>query len=512
MSKAGNLKDVWRTIRFLWRWNTGFPMDGQHRTDAGWFTRGKHVYHRTGKVYSWHHWPRIIRMAFRQALNLWILGTLTGLLFTAIEWVKHGPYVADLWLTISLSGLALTGAAIGAMVYGLTKFRHYWQHTHTVTPMALGLADKVGISEQEAEKSLKLEAGYKTIKNGKVGRYLIPGSFGGSPGEKGAVENVIRSRLSQSVTFGWHLAAGKGGYVDFRVAPELPTMARLADHVTEIEKLGKQVYLAGVTTSGTYAAKFIGPEPHHGYCWGTSCGKSTQLASILAQVKHNEPEATGTVIDPKQISLEFMKGIPGIDFYDDPSEFETRTEGLTMDTYLDYMPGMWRGFKENYDLMRYRFNLMAQDRTVEFPTHLLMIEEANSFAIMSKTWWLRNKPKGASSMVPIWGDWIAPIFWRARQANIFIVLSAQSIQERFLGNLNLRPSLGLVSLAKYKPSQYESYIGTTPVPRMQKGQGRALFNDGEKDTWVQCLYATEAEFRAFAMSPATGNQAENVSV
>lgn len=423
----------------------------------------------------------------RQLINLWLVGTLIGL---ALDWQ----------VTVVLSGLSLIVALGGATAYGIQRFRRFWAHSHTVTPMAEGLAEVTGLAAQEAESRLALVNGYRKLELGKVGRYRLPGHFTGSDGGQKQVEAVIRSRLPQAIEFKWNLHGGKGGYVDFYVAPKLPKMVRLLDHVREIEALPPRAYIGGATTSGLYTAKFVGPEPHHGYCWGTSVGKSTQMASILAQIKHNEPDATATIIDPKETSLAFMKGIPGFEFWDDPTEFDTRVEGMTQDNYLHHMPGMWKGVYGTYQLMNERRVLVAEDRTREFPTHLFVFEEANSFSLMSKTWWTRNRPKGAPVQPPVWADWIAPLFWRARAYNIYIILAAQSIQERFLGNLNLRPSLGLVSLAKFKPSHYENYIGTTPVPKMQKGQGRALFNDGEVDTWVQCLYASEEEFRAFALA------------
>jgi hypothetical protein len=436
-------------------------------------------------------------MGVRQAVNIWLLGTLISL---GMDVIGHS------WVYSLPSGLALVAVIIGAIAYGIHKGREFWSHTHTVTPIARGLAEVFGISTQDSEKRLKLEPGYRTQELGKIGKYKVPADFVASDGARNMVEAVIRSRLPQALHFKWALSEGHGGSVEFSVTPKLPKLARLLEIVPEIEALGPRAYITGPTYGGKpHVARFDGPEPHHGYCWGTGVGKSTMLASILAQCKHNEPGLTATIIDPKQISLEFMKGIPGFTFYDEPAEMERKVDGMTQDNYIKLMPGLWKGVYETYQLMGQRAAMMAIDRTQEFNTHLLVMEEANSFCLMSKTWWQRNRPRGAPAQPPIWGDWIAPLFWRGRQFNIFIVLVAQSIQERFLGNLNLRPSLGLVSLAKYKPSQYEAYIGTTPVPRMQKGQGRALFNDGDTDTWVQCLYASEAEFRAFAQ---TGTEEE----
>jgi hypothetical protein len=472
---------------------TGRRTDGKRHTNASFWRKSDGIVrgHPVGRVGKRHHRAGIANLArtigWIAAIGLTVYG------------LRH-----SVMMTVILGGIALIGF-LGFKGYHLIRRARVWYVNRTVVnPLAEALGPMLDLTGPEAETLVVMKPDYLTRKTGEIGRINLPPRYAANPGQREMINHLVTSRLPVGSELEWKTnQRGRAPHVLIHAAPSLPSLVKFSDYATAIEAIGKGAYLAGIDQRADgYIAEFKGEEPHHGYCWGTGVGKSTMLKSILAQCKHNEPDMTASIIDPKELSLACLKGVPGFDFYDDAGEFELRIPGLTPDNYEDYMPGMWKGFKSVYTLMRHRFELMKDDPTREFPTHYVMVEEANSFSIMSRTWWQKNRPRGIQGGVtpPVWADYIAPIFWRGRQANIKIVLVAQSIQERFLGNLNLRPSLGLVSLAKYKPAQYQNYIGTTPIPKMQRGKGRALFNDGESDTWVQSLLASDGEFRDFAMA------------
>jgi hypothetical protein len=469
----------------------GRKLNGKRHTSATFWRKSDGVTrgHPAGRVGNRHHRAGIANLARTLA---WVI---TGILMI---------YGAANNLRITVIGTIIAGLIFAGFhtVRIVRKLRDWYTKREYISPLAEAIGPVLELTGPEAEGLISMEPDYLTKKIGTIGRINLPPKFMCTPGQMDTVTHLVTTRLPVGSDLIPQLN-GRAPHILIKAAPALPSLVKFSDYIEEIEKLGRGEYFAGIDRKAEgYIAQFKGEEPHHGYCWGTGVGKSTKLMSIIAQIKHNEPDATGTIIDPKEISLECMKGLPGFDFYDDATDFETRLTDveITKDNWEDFMPGMWEGVRSVYDLMRSRYAQMKEDKTVEFPTHLFIMEEANSFNIMSRTFWQRNKPRGMGAMVPIWADWIAPIFWRARQVNIFVVLVAQSIQERYLGNLNLRPSLGLISLAKYKPAQYQNYIGTTPIPKMQKGKGRALYNDGESDTWVQSPLASESEFRDFAMA------------
>lgn len=472
------IKMVTAVVRFCDK-NVGFLLVlrwliGHHhgRTNATFFHAGTKITHPSGRASRWSHKPGYYRMGVRWGVISVIGSSL------------YGYYTAR-----TLTEIALVLAALALVLFGqwrgVRKVKRHQHNRRVQTPLTQAIASQLAMSPQAAADSVSVRQGYATAKAGEtIATVVLPDDYAANPAQQESMEHLLSNRLGMGVDFSWQTRKSPFT-VSARVAPALPAMARFSQYVTEIEALSPREYIAGVDHRGNpYIASFSGENPHHGYCWNTGRGKSSTLMSLIAQVFHNDPNATGTVIDPKEVSLAAFQGIPGLKFYNN----------------ADDIPGMWQGFTDVYNLMQYRYALLKEDPTIEFPTHLLICEEMNSFAVMSKVYWSRNKEKGDPATPLIWADAIAPIFWRARQARIYIVVVAQSLQERWLGNLNLRPSLGLMSLSGYKPSQWQNIVGTTPIPRAQKGSGRAIFVNGENETWVQGLYETPEYLRDFAMA------------
>jgi hypothetical protein len=461
------------------RFLSGRRTDGKHHTNASFWRKsdGRTIGHPIGRVSQAHHRAGISNM-FRR------LGYLIALILTVYGFFRS----RSLTEIAVIAGIAIWGIYRGYRL--IIRLRQWYTHQQYITPLAAALGPQFDMTGPEIEEDIHMQPGYTEIKSGAIGRIDIPPRFHTDSKGQEAINHLIGSRLPVDADFDWRLK-GKTPHILIKAAPSLPSLVRFADYITDIEALQKRQYIPGIDRMGkTFVASFAGEEPHHGYCWGSGRGKSTSLKNIIAQIFHNEPDATGTVIDPKDISLDAFVGIPGLDFYNDSGD----------------IPNYWAGITKVYDLMMTRYAQLKADPTKEFPTHLLIMEEANSFSVMSKVWWQRNKPKGAPAGVnpPVWADAIAPLFWRGRQAGIFIILVAQSVQERFMGNLNLRPSLGMLSMSGYKVSQWQNYVGTFPVPKSQKGRGRAIYIDGETETWVQNFYGSDQELRDFAMHGRTG--------
>jgi hypothetical protein len=468
---------------------TGRRTDGNRPTNASFWRKsdGRVIGHPVGRVSKRHHRAGVSNLI--RMLTWLTVFALTGYGFT------HARTVTEV-----TASAGVTAYAVWKAVRLVIRLREWWLRRTYISPLAEALGPRMGITGPELEESVHMEPGYADKKTGTIGRIDLPPRFHPDGKEQESIGSLVNARLPVGADLSWNFK-GRAPHILITAAPELPKMVPFLNYVAEIEKLGTGKYLAGVTRTGDgYVSEFDGEDPHHGYCWGSGRGKSTILKSIIAQTFHNDPKATATVIDPKEVSLAGLKGVPGITFYDDISAFEERIPGLDADAWERFAPPMWLGIRSNYQLMKDRYAELREDPTKEFPMHLLVMEEANSFAVMSSTWWKKNKPKGMSGVTPpMWADYIGPIFWRGRQVNMKIVLVAQTIQERFLGNINLRPSLGLISLSGYKTSQWQNYIGTSPIPRSQKGKGRAIYVVGETETWVQTLLASDEEFRDFAL-------------
>jgi hypothetical protein len=458
----------------LWRWNTGAPMDGVIRSDPGWFTWGNHVMHRTGKVYSWHRFPRIYRMGVRQAINLYTVGMGASL------------YLLGVWVTLALYG-ALTALSLSLGLWLIIRRgRRYLRNKRTVTPLASALAHKWGIAEAVAEKSLAFEPDWQTKTKDRMLVISLPSHFAAIDGEKQSIENLISNRMGRGCDFRWHTASGKGGgTLEVVVLPPLPSKVFFRDYLKEIAKNKSGEYVAGVKAGGEIErVSFMGDFVHHACSFNTGRGKSSYIMLMLAQILAQDKNNRATILDTKMESVEPFTGIPGVLIFADP----------------EHIGDMVKGAEDVFKVMKYRLAAQTADPTFKgmWPMELLILEEGNDFSVQLDAWWQENKPHGAKSTPEFWRKTIAPILWQGRSVNVHMFAVFQSFMERFFGNLNLRPSFGLLALSGYKPNQFRAMVGTTPIPRAQKGKGRILLTDGDEEYWIQALYDDPAYLRAFA--------------
>lgn len=457
-------------IIWLWRWNTGSPMDGVIRSDPGWFTWGEHVMHRTGKVYSWHRTPRIFRMGVRQAINLYTVGALACLIFLG------------LWWTLALYGI-LTAMGLGLGLWLIIRrARRYWRNNRTVTPLASALAHKWGIAEAVAEKGLDFDPDWQTKPKGRMLIIQLPSHFAAVDGEKGTIENIVTNRLGRGCDFRWHTASGKaGGILEVVVSPPLPSKVLFRDYLAEVAKNKPGEYVPGVRVGGAVErVSFMGDFVHHACSFNSGRGKSSYIMNMLAQILAQNPDNRATILDTKMESLEPFTGVRGVTIYADP----------------EHIGDMVQGARDVFGVMKYRLKAQTADPTLKgsWPMELLILEEGNDFSTQLDAWCAENKIKPAE----IWRKVIAPILWQGRAVNVHMFAVFQSFMERFFGNLNLRPSFGLMALSGFKPNQFRAIVGTTPVPRAQRGKGRILLTDGDEEFWIQALYDDPAYLRAFA--------------
>lgn len=449
----------------LWRWFTGAAMDGIYRTDAGWFTRGKRAYHKLGRVYAWHYLPRMLRAAVRWTVTAYVLGTLVGL-------------ALNFWVAVSVSGGVLGSVLSLAGWYGYKRVRRYVRNVRTVTPLSQALGLRLDVAAQEMEKYLHLQKNYHQVKSGKICRLDLPTHFGGTPGEKMQVEQVINAKLPGELAFDWHTADGKGGFVTVNVVAPLPTKVDFRTYLDEFRNNKDGEYIAGVITGGKIQREsFMGDNVHHAFSFNTGRGKSMFLTMVLLQILIQRPGNRATIVDTKMESLIHFAGIPGVDIYADPEHIED----------------MVRGAERVYEVMKTRMARQTADPTLRgtWDMEILVMEECNDFAMQLQGWWLGVKGKGDPTTCPFWRTTMAPILWQGRAVNVHVIGVFQNFQERFFGGLGLRGSFGLIGLSGYKPNQWKAIVGTMPCPKAQPGKGRIILTDGDREQWIQSLYDPE---------------------
>lgn len=471
---AGHARAHVRThglYRTLFRTACGRALNGQHTTNATFLSRSDGTTRTVrGRASKRHHRAGIHNLTISAGYTAAGLGTLYGL-------------GTDPSATVPTAAAAAGLLAAWKTYRGITAARAAYSRRRHVSPMAHALAEVLQVSGAEAATMIQLVPNYAKVRDGSLGKINLPVKLAVTPDELAGIGHIVKTRLPVDVELSPRLM-GRSPHIALTAVPPLPSLVPVADWLPQIEALGPRKYIAGIKRSGEpLIAAFGGDEPHHGFGWSSGRGKSTMLKSILGQTLGNEPGAEAYVMDPKDLSLQSMAGVPGITWFGGSGD----------------IPGMWSGFTAARKEMQARYERMKADPTYEPPSLYVIGEEMNSLAVMSSIAWRQMKEKGDPATPPFWAEDVAPILWRGRQANVFMIVVAQSLQERFLGGLNLRPSLGTLSLAGYKVSQWKTAVGTFPVPKVQKGRGRHITIVAEDEIWSQSLYGTDQEYRDLAM-------------
>jgi hypothetical protein len=316
-----------------------------------------------------------------------------------------------------------------------------------------------------------------------VGHFTLPDHFRGDAQQKKMIDQFINSRLDFPIEIDWKIPKMRAF---IRRAPQFPATVLWKDHVKDIEDCSPGTVLIGVTERHKlYYGSFKLDDPHWAFSVQTGRGKSTFLCCTIAQIFHQDPEATATGIDPKMESFLALLGVPGFHIYNDPRDVES----------------MWVGIRNVKKLMDERYDQRAEDPTVTFPRHLLVIDELTRFGSLTHSHWMKIKEKKDPVRAEVWDDFTS-ILLLGRAANINVLTCGQIIYDATLGNVpGIITSFGFKGLAGHRPRDWDRLVGTYPAPRPRKEKGRWVYTKGDgDDTWVQNLLATELELKDWAMS------------
>lgn len=248
-----------------------------------------------------------------------------------------------------------------------------------------------------------------------------------------------------------------------------------------------EIVLGKDTFGRIIICKLDGETPHWALSVGTGGGKSTFNQAVIVQAIAQGYHVI--VVDVKRSSVKSMEGIPGVHIYKDPKNPQDMRRAV-----------QW--FKDEIDARSY---VKDHDPSVEFPGLLLIIEESNEFADVSKEWWDDNrKPtsdkEGPADRAtdPVWGD-VASAARLGRFVRGNIIGVFQDLRDQALGGKGLRNLFRLKLMGNYSTQQWKNVIGTTPVPPSIDKAGRMLLVEGNSNTWVQTLYGEGDELKAWAM-------------
>ncbi|MEU9523712.1 hypothetical protein [Streptomyces sp. NPDC048224] len=427
----------------------------------------------------WHCWPYAARGLARLAMTAAALGLLV-----------------PAWRGWTLTGLAL---AAGTAVVLAHKHRPkppgddavYGPRLWAILRHDLDLPD-----DEPREQWLLLPE--RLAADGARIVLRLPWTFRGSEIERSQVTDLINSRIpgewqgrysftGETFTAVYtHKPPPKPKEPD----PECPeSVDFFADDIQEAIascKVG-EVVLGRDQDQSIIIRRLDGETPHWALSVGTGGGKSTFNMSVAVQLIAQGYHII--VIDPKRSSVKPLEGIPGVHIYGDPKNPQDMREAIE-----------W--FKDEIDARSY---VKDKDETREFPGLLLLIEEANEFADISKEWWDDNRktkddedgPKDRAADT-VWGDVASSArLGRFVRGNILAVF--QDLRDQALGGKGLRNLFRLKFMGNYTVNQWKNVIGTTPVPDSVNKAGRMMIVEGNSNLWVQTLYGPGSQLREWAL-------------
>ncbi|MFD4263786.1 hypothetical protein ACFWR9_40845 [Streptomyces sp. NPDC058534] len=428
----------------------------------------------------WHCWPYAARGLARLAMTAAALGLLV-----------------PAWRGWTLAGLAL---AAGTAVVLAHRHRPKPPGDDVVYGPRLWviLRDDLNLPDDEPRENWLLLPERLGADGARIALRL-PWTFRGSELERQQVTELINSRLPGDWV-GRYSFTGETFTAVYThkpppkppaPEPECPEGVGFFDEDIQeaIANCKKGEIVVGKDTFGNIVIKEMGDgeTPHWALSVGTGGGKSAFCQMVIAQLV-----AQGYYIfaaDVKRVSVSNYIGVVGCYIYNDPMNPQDMRNGVQW--FVDEISA--------------RSAISEADPTAEFPGILCLIEEANEFADVSREWWDDNRktkddedgPKDRAAD-PIWGT-VASGARLGRHVHGNILAVFQDLRDQALGGKGLRNLFRLKFMGNFSVNSWNNVIGTKPVPDSIDKAGRMMIVEGNSQNWVQTLYATPDELRAWAI-------------
>ena len=488
-------------------WVTGKALNGHVYTDATfWHGHNKVVGAATGHCPPFQKLPGWKRRVLRNGplllpgalLASWLL-TVTALAVVGAAWIA----------------LRYTGSGRRALVWlhvaqAWGRLRHPLALFRRVQDMAMSLSGVAGVSAAVVQKGLVLKRDYATAGPGEhVLTWYPPRGFKGTGGEKTTVESILSSRIGFAMAASWDMSAARPVMTMARTrdlptlvyfdpasvpgGPEAEAQRRVAAEVrAKVEALPEHKTAIGVDDHGGLVCWDWAIENPHGLLnAGSRHGKTEAMMGMVAQVLRKGGRVT--YVDVKRVSIQGMKGTPGLTLIDNPRD----------------MPAMWLAIAKWGKELDERIDARTKDPTLEFDRDLLVIEEVNQFSEMCDEFWetwpeedeeWRNtilwKPKRAKRIPPIWRV-IKHGVWEGAFAKKNVLLAGQNIEYRTVAGV--RNSIGMRMMGAYQPQNWDQLVRTKPTPPAPMVKGRWCMVNGSTQTWFQAFVAHLTDYESAAI-------------
>lgn len=457
----------------VWRYLSGHHLDGIHRTDAGWVTRGTRPVAAGVRVTPWNTLSRVERAGVRLGATAAAGGTVWGL--------QVDPTDTATLLQAAAAGVTVvTGWRAADWALNL---RH---HREWVRPLHLALEGPLGLPEGTLATSyLHIPRDYPG--RTEVGRIDLPAAFAGADGSASTIAHVVRTKLGLSDATIAYKLEGRRPHLLIKQTPRPPAKVLFADASTRelVEAAPESAPLIGVGPQGARVGVDLDAEsPHVLVSASTGGGKSVITRTMTSQLLHNGAQLV--VLDFKRHSHKWARGLPNVAYCRDIQDIHDALvklgeEGHRRNVVVDD----WEG-EEGTEPVGPRMGVL--------------LEEANATISKLKRYWTAIREKSDPKESPAI-DALRELLFMGRAVKMHVFLVAQSATAAALGGPEVRECFATRILARYTRNAWMMLVPEVhPIPRSTRHVGRAQVVLGGIASETQVAFFTPTEAREWAAS------------
>ena len=445
----------------LWRWLSGHPLDGKHRTNASWLHRATAVHHPT-PVVRWHHLPRLARAAIRTGATLAVLAA------------GYGYFVARALTVAAVITATAAGAAWGARRAWLTVtgWRH---HRSYVRPLHWALAALPGIDAGALPRD------WLQVNQERTCAVIdLPRDFAGKPAVMKQIEATVTAKLAiEAPEPKWELEGARPKLI-IRSKPAPPRKVTWDDVAAAVESATESQPVIGMGRGGRILALDLHESPHILLSVPTGGGKST-LLRILIPGMLAAGRTVAAILDFKWISHPWVKGgLPNVLICQDIADIHVFLEWL-------------------HDEITRRNRVAWSAMDIEGRIHgdvgpriVVNVEELNSTMTELRRYWRRIRASGDPDMSPA-VDGLNMALLMGRQVKVHVIVAGQQVTAQSIGGGVSRENLGTRILGRYSPAHWRMLAEEVPVmPPSSRRAGRVQIVSGARARECQAAEITGA--------------------
>lgn len=435
-------------IRVGFRFCSGRPLDGRRRTDATFLRGGTVQFHHHDRVGRWSYLPEWKRAGIR-------LGSVTVLTLLVIL------YLVSPLLALLVVGTAITGGLAWGGYLMYRAARHMRVQRGIVRPLHRALAHR-GV---QYPSWITVPGDYATNRAAEV-TIRLPDYWPGDDESRKYLLGIVTRKIGGE----WDPHWTDQGKPSLRLThtPVPPGKVAFVDVLDAIRQLPPGRVLLGLGSRSEHVIiDFDAETPHVAMNIGTGGGKSATLALLIVQLLAQG--ATVEAVDPKRVSLNPLRGLPGLTIHRDIEQ-------------------QWDAIAMVRAEMEQRYERLDSDDNAVFPRLVLVIEEANTFRIDSEDYWTTTRKSGEPKEPRVYRD-LNAILNKGRQANVNVITVFQRMDARTAGGGAARDQYGFKILGRFSPQAWKILVDTYPRPKSSKHRGRAIVADGGDHRTVQTAYA-----------------------